>query len=127
LGADPGRAPAAGRVALWRLDLDHVRAEVTEHHRAVRPGEDSRAIDDADAFERAGHGRDGRGGSLGRGPQPAVRTSSPAGSGVSSWTARRAGTHGTSAPSGCGQPSRTQSTCSRFTTIVPVGSWTTSV
>ena len=52
--AHPRRAPAAGRVALGRLDLDDVGAEVGQEHRRVRPGEDRRAVDDADARERTG-------------------------------------------------------------------------
>ncbi len=54
--ADPGRAPAPGRVTLGRLDLDDLRAQVAEEHRAVRPGQDRRAIDDAQSRERAGCG-----------------------------------------------------------------------
>ena len=54
LVADPRRSPAARRVALRRLDLDDVRPEVGQQHRAVGPGEDRRAVDDADAGERAG-------------------------------------------------------------------------
>ena len=57
---DPRRPPAAGRVALGRLDLDDVGAEVAQEHRAVRPGEDRRAVDDPKAGERPG-----RGGSVG--------------------------------------------------------------
>ena len=49
---DPRRSPAPRRVAVGRLDLDHVRAEVGEQHRAVRPGEDRRAVGDPDPGER---------------------------------------------------------------------------
>ncbi len=59
--ADPGRAPAAGRIALGRLDLDDVRAEIAEEHRAVRAGEDRRAVDDPQAGERSRGGAAGRG------------------------------------------------------------------
>jgi hypothetical protein len=51
----------AHRVALaGRLHLDDLRPHVREEHRAERPGDDARQIDDADAFElhasRAGRG-----------------------------------------------------------------------
>ena len=52
--SDPRRPPAARRVTLGRLDLDDVGAEVAEEHRAVRPGQDGRAVDDPQAGERAG-------------------------------------------------------------------------
>ena len=55
---DPWRTPAAGRVAFGRLDLDDIGAQVGEEHRAVRAGQDRRAVDDAQAGERA----DGNGG-----------------------------------------------------------------
>jgi hypothetical protein len=42
----------AGVVALRRFDLDHVRAEVGEHERAVGAREGVRQIEDADAFKR---------------------------------------------------------------------------
>ena len=51
LVTDPRRAPAARRVALRRLDLDDVRAEVAQDHRAIGPREDRRAIRDADPGE----------------------------------------------------------------------------
>ena len=51
--ADPRRPPAAGRVTLRGFDLDHVRTEIREEHRAVRPRQDRRAVDDADSGERA--------------------------------------------------------------------------
>ena len=54
LVADPWRSPAARRVALRRLDLDDVGPEVGQQHRAVGPGEDRRAVDDAETGERAG-------------------------------------------------------------------------
>ena len=57
LVADPRRAPAARRVALGRLDLDDVRARGREEHRAQRPGEDRRAVDDAETGERTGRRR----------------------------------------------------------------------
>ena len=50
LAAGEGRPPGARLVAALRaLDLDHVRAEVGEHHRAVGPGEHAREVDHADA------------------------------------------------------------------------------
>ena len=45
-------AQLAEGVALDRLDLDHVGAEVGEHHRPVRAGDVRREVDDLDAFER---------------------------------------------------------------------------
>ena len=45
------RAEAAGVVALRRLYLDDVRAEVSEQLRAVWAGDPLREIDDANAFE----------------------------------------------------------------------------
>ena len=63
--ADPRRAPAARRVAVGRLDLDDVGAEVGQQHRAVRPGQDRRAIDDAQAGQRA-RARDRAGGIVDR-------------------------------------------------------------
>src|SRR4029079_4455785 len=48
---DPWRAPAARGVAVGRLDLDDIRAEVAEEHRRVRSGEHRRAIDHADPRE----------------------------------------------------------------------------
>jgi hypothetical protein len=52
VGAEEGRPHAAHRVAPGRLlDLDHLRAQVGEQHRAVRPGEHAREVEDADAVE----------------------------------------------------------------------------
>ena len=43
-------ALAAQRVALPRgFDLDHLGAHVGEHHRAERPGQDTRQVDDPDS------------------------------------------------------------------------------
>ena len=55
LGADPRRAPGARRVALRWLDLDDVRAEVPEEHRAQRAGEDRRAVGHDEAGKRPAH------------------------------------------------------------------------
>ena len=44
--ADPRRTPAARRVAVGRLDLDDVGAEVGQEHRRVGAGEDRREVDD---------------------------------------------------------------------------------
>ena len=52
LVADPRRPPAARRVALGRLDLHDVGAEIGEEHRAVGPGEDGGTVDDTQAGER---------------------------------------------------------------------------
>ncbi len=52
--ADPRRAPATRRVTLGWLDLDDLGPEVAEQHRAIRPGEHGRAVDDAETGERAG-------------------------------------------------------------------------
>ncbi len=68
--ADPGWAPATGRIALGRLDLDDVGAEIAEEHRAVRAGEDRRRVDDPQAGERT---RPGRGWHVGDGGTPARR------------------------------------------------------
>src|SRR5262249_14455018 len=46
---------ASHAVAPRRLDLDHVRAEVAQEHRAERPGEILAEVEDADAFQRTGH------------------------------------------------------------------------
>ena len=70
---DPRRSPAAGRVALGRLDLDDVGAQVAQQHRAVRPGQDGRAIDDAQAGERTRGGWAGTS-TDGSGPGPARPT-----------------------------------------------------
>lgn len=48
-----GRAPAAGLVApVGPLHLDHLRAEVGQPHRAQRPGQDPRKIQNPDPFQR---------------------------------------------------------------------------
>ena len=52
LGADPWRAPGAGRVALGRLQLDDLRPEVGEEHRAQRSGKDRRTV----GHDKAGKG-----------------------------------------------------------------------
>ena len=60
LPAREGRPPGARLVAaLGALDLDHVRAEVGEHHRAVGPGEHAREVGHPHAGERSGAGRTG--------------------------------------------------------------------
>ena len=51
---DPRRAPAPGRVALRRFDLDDVSAKVGEQHRAVRSREHGGTVDHAQALEWAG-------------------------------------------------------------------------
>ena len=48
-------AGVAREVTVGRLELDHVGAEVGQHPRAVRPGEDAREVEDADAGQRASH------------------------------------------------------------------------
>ena len=54
-GVDEGRSPAAGVVAaVGRLDLHDTGAEVTEHHRGVRPGERPGEVDDEGAGQRSG-------------------------------------------------------------------------
>ena len=63
--ADPWRTPAAGRIAVRWLDLDDVGTEVAEEHRAVRPGQDRRAVDRRGA-RRAGR----RAGRIGRASSP---------------------------------------------------------
>jgi hypothetical protein len=53
LPAGKGRAPRAGFVAaLGTLDLDDVRAQVGENHRAVGTGEHARQVGDPDTRER---------------------------------------------------------------------------
>src|SRR5205823_13483019 len=47
----------AARITLARLDLDHLRAEVAEHHRGDRSLLPDRPIDHADALERERHAR----------------------------------------------------------------------
>jgi hypothetical protein len=46
------RTEIPGIVAGHGLDLDHVRAEVGENHRRVRPGEEPGQVEDAEAGER---------------------------------------------------------------------------
>ncbi len=56
LGADERRAPVARVVALAGvLHLDHARAHVGQHHRAVRAGEHAGEIEHRDARERSCH------------------------------------------------------------------------
>ena len=43
---------AAGLVAGRRLDLDHIRAQIAQHHAAERPGHDLRDIQNPDSFQR---------------------------------------------------------------------------
>src|SRR5215211_5496132 len=51
--ASEGRAPVAGVVPpLGVLDLQDVGAQVAEHHRRVRSGQNPREVEDPDAFER---------------------------------------------------------------------------
>ncbi len=51
----PRERPAVARhVPGRRLDLDHVRAEVGQQHRAERPGQRLRGVDDPQARQRAG-------------------------------------------------------------------------
>ena len=50
------RSPGARAVALGRLDLDHVGAEVGQQHRAVGPGEHGREVAHDDAREWSGRG-----------------------------------------------------------------------
>src|SRR5215213_6655640 len=53
-----GGSPLTGVVAaLGVLDLDHVRPEIREHHRRVRPGQDPREVEDLHAFEGQVHAR----------------------------------------------------------------------
>ena len=54
LGPDPRRPPGARPVAVGWLDLDDVRPEIAQEHRAVRPGQDRRAIDDGQSGQRPG-------------------------------------------------------------------------
>ena len=53
----PRWTPGARLVALRRLDLHDVRAEIGEEHRRERPGQHAAEVDDADAVEgeRIGH------------------------------------------------------------------------
>ena len=109
--ADPRRSPAARRVALGRLDLDDVGAEVAEEHRAERAGEDRRAVDDAMPA---------------RGPRfvSVTFTRRMVARLVVAPGARQSG--GRSRLRASSSPSRTHSTRSRFTTIVPRASSTMS-
>ncbi len=51
------RAEGPGVVALPRpLNLDHLGAEIGEHHRAERAGEDAGEVEDAEAVEGSRHG-----------------------------------------------------------------------
>ncbi len=50
---DPGWPIAARCVSLWRLDLDHVRAQIGQHHGAVRACEHGRKLEHAQPGERA--------------------------------------------------------------------------
>ncbi len=50
------RAVAPRRVAVRRLDLDHVRAKVTQQHRAVGSREDRGQVTHDEALERSGCG-----------------------------------------------------------------------
>src|SRR5688500_7661865 len=50
------RLAEAAEVAFGRLDLDDIRAEVCQEHRAKRPGERAREVDYSDANQRAGRG-----------------------------------------------------------------------
>src|SRR5262249_50085502 len=65
-----------GHVALRRLDLDDVGAEVGEQHGAEGSGQRLRQVDDADIGERpapdAGHGRPRRLTSTGRSPSKTI-------------------------------------------------------
>ena len=49
------RRGEAGQVAVGRLDLDDVGAEVAEHPRGVRTGQHPREVEHADPVERLGH------------------------------------------------------------------------
>ena len=75
--ADPRWSPTPRRIAFGRLDLDDLRTEVGQEHRAVRPGQDGRTIEDAQSVEwsgrngRGSHGRDGTAVADGRAPNPA--------------------------------------------------------
>ena len=55
--APPRRPPRARLVALRRLDLDDVGAEVGEEHRRERAGQDAARVDHADAVRAGGNGR----------------------------------------------------------------------
>ena len=50
--AAAARPQAAREIAVGRLDLDHVGAEIAEHARAKRPGQHAAEVGDADAVER---------------------------------------------------------------------------
>ena len=122
--ADPRRTPAAGRIALRWLDLDHLGAEVAEQHRAVRPGQDRRAVDDAESGERAG----GLVGSVGH-RRPMV---APGRRGSSAGPRRRAtarrdhvGRYGRRAASSLGRSGRRWVGCpdGRLTTVSRITAW----
>src|SRR5690349_14315214 len=50
LTTNKGRSPGTGIIARpWWLNLDHLGAHVAQHHRASRPGENTREIDDQQA------------------------------------------------------------------------------
>jgi len=51
----PRRPYIARAVAFEALDLDHVRAQVAEEHRAIRTEQDRCQVDDAHAVQRARH------------------------------------------------------------------------
>src|SRR6185369_2502708 len=42
---------AAGRIAAGRLDLDHIRAQIAQLHRAIRPGHHLGDVEDSDAVK----------------------------------------------------------------------------
>ena len=52
---DEGRTPVAGVVAVRRLDLDDLGAEVGQHLPGPGTGEDAREFEDAEAGERGCH------------------------------------------------------------------------
>ena len=56
VGADEGRAPAAGVVTGVGLDLDDARAHVAEHLAGLRSGQGTRQVDDEDAGQGCTHG-----------------------------------------------------------------------
>ena len=80
-----GRHPMPRVVAVRRLDLDHIGAEVAERHRHKRSREDAREVDDEDPIERTRHGRDhsrpsgGRRGRRGSAPRGSTGSASPTG------------------------------------------------
>ena len=52
--APPRRSPAPALVAGRRLELDDVRPKIGQQHGGERPGQDARAVQDAQAVEREG-------------------------------------------------------------------------